>query len=271
MHLVTYSLTDIGKLRKRNEDSYLEKSITDSSGNVGILLVVADGMGGHKAGDVASKTLISIFEENINSYKSEESQLFLETIILKANNHIISMSDTNSELQGMGTTCTAMIIINGKSYIGHVGDSRAYLVRKNKVSQLTKDHTVAEQMHNLGMISKDQAQNSPRRNMLLKAIGFDLELEVDLIEPIDVQDKDVFILCSDGLIEYLDQDELMKIVNLYEPRKACEIMVGSANKRGGKDNITVQITKIFNTSPQNGFFSKYKGYYKNLMRKKTHD
>ena len=262
MQLSIHSISDIGKIRKRNEDSYLEKDITDINGNKGILLVVADGMGGHKAGDVASKTLISDFENNITEFNSTDSNKLLNDLILKANKNIIELSKSSSEYEGMGTTCTAMIIINGKVCLGHVGDSRAYLIRKNKIRQLTKDHTVAEQMHNLGMITKDQLQNSPRRNMLLKAIGFDENLEVDLLDPMNISDNDVFLLCSDGLIEYVGDEELMSIVNLYEPEKACDVMVKTANKRGGRDNITVQIAKIIKKSSGNGIIDNIKNIIK---------
>ncbi|NIP30446.1 MAG: Stp1/IreP family PP2C-type Ser/Thr phosphatase [Candidatus Dadabacteria bacterium] len=261
MNFITYSLSDIGKIRERNEDSFLEKTITSQYEKKGVLLVVADGMGGHKAGDVASKTLVSIFDNCSNQAEQTNYQSFLEDLILQANQKIIDLANSNLDYNGMGTTCTAMVIADDKSYIGHVGDSRAYLVRKNEVKQLTKDHTVAEQMHQMGMITKEQAINSPRRNMLLKAVGIHHDLEVDILEPISILNEDIFILCSDGLIEYVDEDEIMSLATLYEPQKACEIMVSTANKRGGKDNITVQITKINNKTNNNkinGIFSYIK-------------
>ena len=250
MQLQSSSVTDIGKIRQNNEDSYLELALEDKSGNC-LLLVVADGMGGHNAGEVASKTVV----ESIESYfKSEDSDLnsdktlnHLKQSIEQANVEVIKASSSNENLKGMGSTCTAMIILNNKTFVAHVGDSRAYLIRGKKINQITKDHTLAEKMFDSGLISKEETKTSPHRNMLMKAIGIAENLEVETYDPFNIQAGDVYLLCSDGLTEYIDEEELCSIINVYEPEEACNLLVKIANKRGGKDNITVQIVKVLDS------------------------
>ena len=250
MQLQSSSVSDIGKIRQNNEDSYLELTIEDTNVNC-LLLVVADGMGGHNAGEVASKKVV----ESIESYfKSEESNLnsdktlsHLKESIELANTEVFKASASDESLKGMGSTCTAMMILNNKIYIAHVGDSRAYLIRGDKIEQLTKDHTLAEKMLDSGIISKDEAKASPHRNMLMKAIGIAEDLEVETYESFEVEQGDIYLLCSDGLTEYVDEEELRSILNIYEPDEACKLLVKIANKRGGKDNITVQIAKAFDS------------------------
>lgn len=257
MHFQTYSLSDIGKIRKRNEDSYLEKPLKIADDEKAIAMIVADGMGGHRAGDVASKEVINVFEKNLNNGTNNSLEDLLRNSILEANNSIINMSVAKKELKGMGTTCTALVLANNKAFIAHVGDSRAYLVRKNTIKQLTKDHTVAEHMVTFGMMSESEAQTSPKRNILMRAIGINDLLEVDMLEPINIYPNDIFVLCSDGLIEYVKEEEIKKIVSKNTPAAACEKMVATANLRGGKDNITVQITKVLRDE-NTGFLSNLK-------------
>jgi len=250
MQLQSSSVSDIGKIRQNNEDSYLELVIENKNVNC-LLLVVADGMGGHNAGEVASKTVV----ESIESYfKSEESDLnsdktliYLKESIEQANLEVFNASANDEKLKGMGSTCTAMMILNNQIFIAHVGDSRAYLLRGNNINQLTKDHTLAEKMFDSGIISKDEAKTSPHRNMLMKAIGIAEQLEVETYNPFKVQPGDIYLLCSDGLTEYIEEEELRSILNIYEPDEACKLLVKIANKRGGKDNITVQIVKVFDS------------------------
>ena len=257
MHFQTYSLSDIGKIRQRNEDSYLEKPLKIANDEKAIAMVVADGMGGHRAGDVASKEVINVFEKNLNNNNTTHFEELLQNSILEANNSIINMSVEKEELKGMGTTCTALVLANKKAFIAHVGDSRAYLIRKKSIKQLTKDHTVAEHMVTFGMMSESEAQTSPKRNILMRAIGINDLLEVDMLEPITIYPNDIFVLCSDGLIEYVNEEEIKKIVSKNAPEAACEKMVATANLRGGKDNITVQITKVLRDE-KTGFLSNLK-------------
>lgn len=246
MQLQTSSLTDIGKIRENNEDSFLEFNVDNSNEKL-LLLVVADGMGGHQAGEVASKTVVNSIEEYFKENDSNLEKNALDSLknsIEIANRNVLQASSDREELRGMGSTCTAMLIFNNKTFLAHVGDSRAYLVRGKKITQLTKDHTLAEKMLDSGIISKEEAKTSPHRNMLIKAVGISDDIEVETYDPLTTGEGDVFLLCSDGLTEYIDEEEICSILTIYEPEEACKLLVNIANKRGGKDNITVQVTKV---------------------------
>ena len=263
MQLQTSSVTDIGKIRENNEDSFLELNVDNSNDKL-LLLVVADGMGGHQAGEVASKTVVNsiedYFKDNGNNFEDDILGSLKNSIII-ANKNVIQATVDKEELKGMGSTCTAMLIQNNKTFLAHVGDSRAYLVRDKKITQLTKDHTLAEKMLDSGIISKEEAKTSPHRNMLIKAVGISDDIEVETYDPFTANQGDVYLLCSDGLTEYIDEEEICSILTIYEPEEACKLLVNIANKRGGKDNITVQITKVINTDVknQNSFLENLRG------------
>lgn len=252
----TFALSDIGKVREKNEDAYLQSFLDKSGKEDGVIMVVADGMGGHRAGDVASNQVIEIFRQNLQNSKSESLENLLRNSILEANNSILNISDKEENMKGMGTTCTAMILSDGKSTVAHVGDSRAYLIRKNDINQLTRDHTVAEHMVSFGMMTDEEAKSSPKKNILMRALGINRELQIDIMPPFRIQNEDIFMLCSDGLVEYLGEDEIMEIANSNEPESACKKMVDIANQRGGKDNITVLISKTF--TKRSGFLTSIK-------------
>ncbi|HSE83858.1 MAG TPA: Stp1/IreP family PP2C-type Ser/Thr phosphatase, partial [Thermodesulfobacteriota bacterium] len=209
------------------------------------LMAVADGMGGHRGGEVASRRVIEVLEEYATSSTVENITEFLKGAIKEANRSIYEMSCKIPSLQGMGSTCTVMFWMDGKTYVAHVGDSRAYLVRKSEVKKLTKDHTVAAEMLECGMITPEKARISPERNFLLRAVGTSSEIEVDLMQPINTKPGDVLVLCTDGLTEFVEEDEIRDIVNLHPPDEACHILVNMANERGGSDNITVQVAKTW--------------------------
>jgi len=247
MHFKKFSISDIGNVRERNEDSYLEDEIT-LGGKEGLLMVVADGMGGHRAGDVASRTVTDCIRNYVKSGKKNTYSQILCDSILNANSKVFQMSVSNPELKGMGSTCTALLIINGKTYIAHAGDSRAYLIRNNETVQLTSDQTVAEQLRVSGQITSDDARVSPQRNILTNAVGIRETIEVEEYEPVDTKPGDSYLLCSDGLSEYITEDELGNIIDNHEPEHACRLLVDIAKGRGGSDNITVQIVKITNSN-----------------------
>ena len=247
MQLLTSSISDIGKVRQKNEDSYLK--LENKNDNY-LLLVVADGMGGHNAGEVASKIVV----ESIKSYlKSKKSNLnsdkmlnYLKESIEWANATVIKASASKKELKGMGSTCTALMILDNKTYVAHVGDSRAYFIRENKINQITRDHTLAEKMFDHGIMTKEEAKTSPHRNILMKAIGITENLEVETYDPFNVHAGDVYLVCSDGLTEHVHEEEILSTTKIYEPDEACKLLVKIANDRGGKDNITVLIVKVLN-------------------------
>lgn len=262
-NFVAYSLTDIGRKRENNEDAFLYLELEGKMGSAAYLMAVADGMGGHRGGEVASCRAVEILGEFIASNPMEDIPQLLKRAITEANRSIYEMSNKSSELRSMGTTCTAMLWTKGKSYIAHVGDSRAYLVRKSKVRGLTKDHTIAERMVESGIITPEEAKLCPERSMLVRAVGPNSEVEVDLIPPIVTNPGDAFVLCSDGLTEFVREDELGDIVTLYPPDEACRILVSIANERGGMDNITVQVAKILGNNRK---ISKIHARLKNLFR-----
>lgn len=246
MQFKFFSISDKGKIRNRNEDSFLELNLKNS-GNDTLLLVVADGMGGHNAGEVASKTVVSSIENYFKSEKSYSENNIINSLkesIEIANKEVLKASSENESLKGMGSTCTALFLKNNQTFIAHVGDSRAFLIREKSIKQLTKDHTVAEQMFENGMITEEELKTSPQRNMLTKAIGVSSDIEVETYGPFNINSGDCFLLCSDGLTEHVDEDEICSITNTYGPEEACNLLVKIANKRGGSDNITAQIVKI---------------------------
>lgn len=240
---VAYSLTDAGRNRGNNEDSFLYAEIEGRGGNIAYLMAVADGTGGNRRGEIASRRVIETFEEYINLDQVENAPAFLKEALTEANRSIYEMSYKTSNLQGMGSTCTAMLWTSGKAHIAHVGDSSAYLIRRGEVIKLTKDHTLDEEMVEGGIIPIKRLGICTEGDFLLRAIGMNSKVEVDLLSPINTEPGDIFVLCSDGLTEFVREDEIRDIVNLYSPDEACHILVDIANKRGGADNITVQVAK----------------------------
>jgi protein phosphatase len=144
----------------------------------------------------------------------------------------------------MGTTATALVLKNDQAFIGHMGDSRAYLFRNSTVSLLTKDHSLVERMVSQGILSREEAHSHPQKNVIYKTLGVNMDAELDLLGPIPVAIDDIFLLCSDGLTNTVTDEEMLGIVSKEPPQKACENLILLANQRGGQDNITVQIITI---------------------------
>ena len=146
----------------------------------------------------------------------------------------------------MGTTATALVIKGDQTFAGHMGDSRAYLFRDATAHQLTRDHSMVNRMVEQGLLTKEEAQSHPQRNVIYKTLGVNRDADLDLIGPLSVQGDDIFLLCSDGLTNLVSDEELLKIIKKESPAKACEMLIELANKRGGQDNITIQILKVLN-------------------------
>ncbi len=239
MHIESYSVSDKGLIRDKNEDSYLEKWIDNKNGK-GLLLVVADGMGGHRGGDIASKTVVEIisgFFEKCHGYNYSKA---LEEAFRKANAEVLKIAKQNPNLEGMGSTCTAILLKQGHAYIAHVGDSRAYLLREGRLHRLTTDHT-------LGELLKQRGDTSYKRysHVLTNAIGLKENIEIEILKPFDIKPNDVYIICSDGLTTHVKDSEILNIVAIHKPQKACQLLVDTAKKRGGTDNITILIAKVY--------------------------
>lgn len=227
-------LSDKGRVRENNEDSY------HADGRV---FIVADGMGGHRAGEVASAAAIEEFLAFEAQHREEPPLERLRGGMQAANRSLHRMADDDRELEGMGTTFTAVLVEEGL-YLGHVGDSRAYIWREGGLRPMTRDHSLVERMVDEGQISPRDARTHPQRNVILRALGVAPDLEIDL-DTVDVAPGDRLLLCSDGLTGMLEDAEIESVISgEAEPQECCRRLVDAANERGGTDNVTVIVVHI---------------------------
>jgi protein phosphatase len=188
---------------------------------------------------------VEIIQEVYSKERAEQEVLdSLKSAFEVANFSILQKSLEQDQLNGMGTTATVLVIKEDQTFVGHMGDSRAYLFRDGAVNQLTKDHSMVNRMVEQGLLSKEEAEHHPQRNVIYKALGVNRDADLELIGPLPVYLNDIFLLCSDGLTNLVTDEEMLKIVKKESPQKACEKLIQLANKRGGDDNITVQILKM---------------------------
>lgn len=233
MKLRVGSATDIGRARERNEDSMLVKDR---------MFAVADGMGGHRGGEVASALSLEGLEAAEVSADGPLAQLVQE--VKAANRAVFDRGEKDRELQGMGTTLTAVVVDDETGYLAHVGDSRAYLLREGALQQLTEDHTLVQRLVREGKITAEQAEQHPQRNILTRVLGVDDELEPYELT-FDLHDGDRILICSDGLTGMLRDHEIQRILESEpDPQRAAEHLVASANQAGGDDNITVIVLDV---------------------------
>ena len=234
--------SDIGKAREMNQDYYY---ISDLKKDEIKLYILADGMGGYKGGEIASSLAVNnaknfIFNNFKKTKKDRESILkLLKDSIEYANMIVYEKSQENSELSDMGTTLDVCLIYNNKVFIGHVGDSRVYRIRKNIIRKLTTDHSYVEKLLKEGTITKEEAYNHPKKNMLMKTIGCNSLVEPDLICKGFLKD-DILLMCSDGLTNMLRESEIYNLL-LNNPESPEQALIDNANKLGGYDNITTII------------------------------
>ncbi|HEX8186202.1 MAG TPA: Stp1/IreP family PP2C-type Ser/Thr phosphatase [Blastocatellia bacterium] len=244
--VVASLLTDPGCQREINEDSisYLKPSDPAKLASKGMLAIVADGMGGHSAGEVASS--LAVQTVSLAYYESEgDVRSSLESAFLKANQRIFETSREDDGMRGMGTTCTALVLQNGSAIAAHVGDSRLYLVRDEKIYLMTEDHSAVMEMVKQGLISLEQARHHPDKNVILRALGSKEVVEVTTwTEPFPVREGDIFLLCSDGLYDLVEDEEIKQAVLISDPHTACQRLVALARERGGPDNISVGIVRL---------------------------
>lgn len=232
LKLVAAGVTDVGRVRDGNEDDFLDQA--DRLG----LVAVADGMGGHRAGEVASATALEALRAAVASGEP------LRKAIEGANGAVLEKSEADHELYGMGTTLTAGMLGNdGSLLVGHVGDSRAYLIRDGELRQITDDHSLVEEMVRGGELTPEQAEVHPQRSIITRALGIDPEIDVD-VYPIELKAGDRILLCSDGLTTMLRPEEIADILGREpDPRRAAQLLVDAANAAGGEDNITALIVE----------------------------
>lgn len=225
--------THCGKVRPINEDRYLLPEEGDS------IVLVADGMGGHKAGEVASETAAQTIRAC--AVKMHGREISIKTAlkwVRQANQIIYRMANEKPECMGMGTTMTFLYFMDKHALLAHVGDSRCYRIRDGRIMQLTKDHSLVAELVRIGEITPEQARNHPYRNIITRALGTDDYVAVDA-QDIPVEENDVYLLCSDGLSNYLEEDELLHAVQNQPSDALCDHLVQIALDRGGRDNITV--------------------------------
>lgn len=241
--IIAYAKSDIGKLRDTNQDYYyISKSLDDVK-----LYILADGMGGYKGGEIASQmatTCVKNYIENNFSQITKDRDSLIQLIgssMEYANMVIYEKSKENKELEGMGTTLEICLIYNNKVYIGHVGDSRIYRVRKQLIRKLTQDHSYVQKLVKDGKITKEEAEVHPKKNMLMKAIGCSAFVEPDVAVKGFLKD-DILVMTSDGLTNMVEQEKIYTVVN-GNIEKAPARLIELANNNGGVDNITVIVIK----------------------------
>jgi serine/threonine protein phosphatase PrpC len=241
------SLSDIGLYRETNEDSYceFEPENEELRKKRGVIFIVADGMGGHQGGEVASKLAVDNIKERYYAAPGANTIDALRDAFHAANKVIFDSSLADASLFGMGTTCTAMTLIGNEAFFMHIGDSRAYVCRNGDIVQLTRDHTLVEDMVESGLLSREEARFHPKKNVITKSLGTNEDAEVDApASPFHVKKGDVFLLCSDGLTSFVRDEEIKLVLETKEPTEAAQALIGLANDLGGHDNITVQIVKV---------------------------
>jgi protein phosphatase len=229
--------TDIGLVREQNEDAFGEASLGDLR-----LLVVADGMGGHAGGAIASRLAVQTIEE-VFAEASGPPPARLQAALEAANQRIHERANRDLSLAGMGTTAVALAIEGGRAWVANVGDSRVYRLRGGSFEQLTRDHSVVAELVRRGLLSAEQAQVHPRRNEVLRSLGSWPEVEVD-IDELELASGDVFLLCSDGLSGVVDDTSIVALLADASPLDACRALIEAAISRGAPDNVTVQVVRL---------------------------
>lgn len=245
MRVAVKAATDLGLRRKQNEDHHAIW-FSDAAGKDGrgTLLIVADGMGGARAGEVASHLAVDTV---LNSYRASDAGVpeSLVRAIEDANQVVHHHSLSHPELRGMGTTCTALVIRGREAFVGHVGDSRAYALRDGEIRQLTRDHSLVAQLVQIQQITPEQARTDPRRNVVTRSVGVGESVEVDAERVADdLKMGDTLLLCTDGLHGLVSDPEIAEIASSPDLERACDQFIELARARGGPDNITLIIARV---------------------------
>jgi protein phosphatase len=250
MEIKAHGLTHVGKQRQHNEDAFL---VADEAK----LYLVADGMGGHAAGEIASRIAVDSISEFILHTKEDDgtwphaydeqykrSTNRLMAAVRMANTRVLEAMRKDARLRGMGTTVVACMAEDDTMSVAHVGDSRAYLVRDGRLSRLTNDHSWVFEQVQAGMLTEEEAEKHPLRNVITRALGGALQVSPDASE-VASKPGDVYLLCSDGLTGMLPEEEILRVVNDHNDdlERACQELIDRANERGGLDNVTAILVK----------------------------
>jgi PPM family protein phosphatase len=274
--------TDIGLKRAVNEDSWV---IADGSrggydiGRLGMMFAVADGLGGHRGGDIASRMacdgILSYYEHMVHLNNNERKQpstqahqKSLTSIFHKIDENIRIKSHSDEALDDMGTTLSAMVLLKGQAVLSHVGDSRIYRLRGRELTRLTPDHTFVQEMIDEGEMTEDDVGTHPLRNMLTHALGTEEPLKTVFSDVVPVKPGDIFLLCSDGLTNMVSDKKIIELLgNKADPRKIVDRLVEKAIENGGKDNVTVIVVQsalFFGESREKRYSTRYKIYEKTI-------
>ena len=235
--LKTFSITNIGKKRKTNQDF-----VYTSEQQVGMLpnlFLVADGMGGHNAGDYASKFTVETIVEEIRTATEKNPEEILKKAIETANDKVLRMAGENPELEGMGTTIVAAVCEGEELFVANVGDSRLYVENSREIIQVTRDHSWVEEMVQRGGIPRAEARNNEHKNIITRAVGPEETVRIDYFK-VALEEGDIILMCTDGLTNMLEDEEIRMILeSSRDIVEKAEKLVWAANERGGSDNISV--------------------------------
>lgn len=232
-----FAITDIGRVRPINEDACYMPEADEC------FCAVADGMGGHNAGEVASALAVKVFAENMKNV-SNVTATAMRAAVDQANEAVFQAAQQSDQMSGMGTTFSALAVQNETAYIAHVGDSRVYLLRRGTVMRVTMDHTLVEEMVLKGLITVKEARVHPKRNIITRALGTAAKVEVDILQ-MELRPGDIFFLCTDGLSNHVEERDILKIAFSHEMwQDKLKRLVGMALENGGQDNITAMFAVL---------------------------
>lgn len=237
-YMKSYSATDVGQKRKINQDSIFASE--QPVGNLPNLFIVADGMGGHNAGDFASRYAVSTVRDSILHSQERNPIKLIDEAIHLANKGILSEAAEHAEMTGMGTTIVVTTVVDGYAYTANVGDSRLYLY-DGGLKQITRDHSLVEEMVRLGEISEEDARNHPDKHIITRALGAASDVDIDFFD-YKIPPDGIILMCSDGLTNMVDDIDIRKIIERsLTARERAEALIETANENGGKDNIAVVV------------------------------
>ena len=244
MTVQVFGRTDVGRERPNNQDAFVCGSLSEQAMYAG----VCDGMGGANGGQIASTKAVQVVSDRIvecyrENMTDNSIRNLLETAIAAANAEVFDTAKNDADLRGMGTTVVATIVCKQKAHIAHVGDSRAYLINENGIRQVTRDHSVVEDLVSSGKLSREEARNHPRKNLITRALGCEPQLRADLFH-VDVAQGDHLLLCSDGLSNQLAEQEILyEVIHGGEGDTCCQRLLDIAMHRGAPDNVTVVLVR----------------------------
>ncbi|MEE9392064.1 MAG: Stp1/IreP family PP2C-type Ser/Thr phosphatase [Planctomycetota bacterium] len=237
--------TDVGMVRTENQDHFgmsVPKS-DEALRERGSLIVVADGMGGHTGGTIASHTAVDSFLEAFGKSTERSLRAVLDESIRASNAAVRDKADHDPKLKDMGTTCVAALVRGSSIMVGHLGDSRCYLIRGDQMEQVTRDHTYLNELIDMGLLTPEQAEGHPDKNIITRCVGMAQSLEIEFNQR-KAEKNDRVVLCSDGLTNMVRDEEIRTLASLADPSEACDKLIALANERGGDDNITIAIVVV---------------------------